>query len=142
MMLALYFHVGQETTANMLCFSFILIHQHPQILKRYKDYHNTYNGIGVHDILIATIANIIMHSVKIDDSGSDNRDIQSLINYSMYYRLRSEIVSVMKDKREFCAEDLDKLHFMEQVWTHKTIIILLGVATNSRVIHRTDNTRS
>ena len=33
---ALHFHVGQETTANMLCFSFILVHQHPQVLKRYE----------------------------------------------------------------------------------------------------------
>jgi hypothetical protein len=66
--------------------------------------------------------------VNIDDAGSDNPDIQSstdsLLNF-VYYRLRAEVTSVMEDKREFCADDLDKLHYMEQVWTHKTIIILL-----------------
>lgn len=49
-----------------------------------------------------------------------NHDTQSTQSYCLY-RLREEIESVIEDKRELCADDLDKLHYMEQVWIHKTI---------------------
>lgn len=34
---ATFYSAGQETTANMLCFTFILIHQHPEVLKILRD---------------------------------------------------------------------------------------------------------
>lgn len=38
-----------------------------------------------------------------------------LINNN-YCRLRAEVMSVIGDNKEFCADDLDRLHYMEQVW--------------------------
>ena len=88
--------IGQETTANMLCFSLILIHQHPKVLKRLENVYNKKLPILLLVIMIAR---------------------------SMSLRLREEVTSVLRDKQEISAEDLDRLCYMEQVRNNSNLIL-------------------
>ena len=59
---------------------------------------------------------------------------QLLINlYDINCRVREEIANVIKDKREICADDLDKLHYMEQVCKVVKFTYYIGLAIPSSI---------
>ena len=47
--------------------------------------------------------------------------------------MSEEIADVIKDKREICADDLDKLHYMEQVCKVVKFAYYMGLAIPSSI---------